>query len=171
MTIARRWLVLLAPLLCGCPATTEPPVENPGTAAGGINLEVQAKSGRATLLAGVDSPADKKLIMKELSQQLGVQCDYCHDVADFTAPSPNKTIANYMFAHYSSAFTTKTGGVVTCNACHQGSAKPVGDRADKKRVSAFMKEKMQDPFTKKGGAAVECATCHGDKLDAPFLPR
>jgi hypothetical protein len=166
-------LGVAALVLSGCPTGERPPVTNPTqpTAPTSSALEAQARAGRPTLLAGVESQSDKKTIMKEVSKQLGVQCDYCHDVADFAAPSPNKTIANYMFAHYSVGLQMRGGGFVSCGDCHQGTAKLVGDRADRERVKAFMKTKMQDPFVQKGGAAVECATCHGDKVDRPFLPR
>ncbi len=172
MVIARRWLAFSALALAACPAPETPPQTPAGAAAAsGSALERQVRSGQPTLLAGVASPADKKAIMKEVSQQLGVQCDYCHDVTDFTAATPNKTIAGYMYAHFSLELQPKAGGVATCATCHHGKAKFLGDRADKERIKQEMKAEMTEPFRTRAGGAVECATCHGAKIDQPFLPR
>jgi hypothetical protein len=173
MTFARRWIGIAVSVgaLAGCGGGETAPAQDPSAKGAGGALEAQIRSGRATLLAGVTARADKKAIMKQVSTELGVECDYCHDVADFQAPSPSKTIANYMFAHYAVAEEKRGGGVVTCGVCHAGQAKFLGDRADKDRVKGIMKAQFVDGLTLRGGKPLVCETCHGEKKDAPFLPR
>ncbi len=151
------------------PATPSPPP--PPTVPAGSLLEVQIAAHRPSLLAGLDAPSERKTLMKEIAKQLGVDCDYCHDVADFAAATPNKTIANYMFTHFAVGLVRKSDEPTTCGSCHQGQAKFLGDRGDKKRIAALMKTTLTEPFVQRGGGAAECATCHGDQLNRPFLPR
>jgi hypothetical protein len=167
----RRWLGLLA-ALAGCAGAGGPPPETPASAApAGSPLEAQIRSGRGSLLAGVSAPAEKKAIMRQVSRELGVECDHCHDVADFRAPTPNKTVAAYMFSHYASGLEPKQGGAVSCGTCHAGQARYLGDRADRERVKGIMKSQLVDGLRIRGGQPLACETCHGVKKDAPFLPR
>jgi len=172
MASARRWLAVGAlAALAGCPAPETPPASGAGPPAERSALAAQVRGGRPSLLAGVAAPTEKKRIMKEVSAELGVECDYCHDVADFTAPTANKKIADFMYARYALGLAPRAGGVATCAACHRGRARFLGDRADRERVKQEMRDEMVAPFRTHGGGSVECATCHGDKLDQPFLPR
>jgi hypothetical protein len=198
MAFYRRWLLLgLSSLaVTGCPAEERPrpaaataqatPTAGPPAiddAAGAALLAAQIRSDRATLLDGVKLSAERKALMKALSQEIGVECDHCHDVADFHAPTPNKTIANYMFKHFSQAMACRGGSEVVecaaaerpaCRSCHKGQVKFLGDRsgeANRKRINALM-GKIDKALQKRDGGDVDCETCHGeDNSGKPFLPR
>ncbi|TPV93671.1 MAG: hypothetical protein B7733_19295 [Myxococcales bacterium FL481] len=79
-------------------------------------------------LAGVlvaDIADDSEAIkarMKGISDALGVDCDYCHDLSDFSKPTRNQRIASYMKAELVDKYTLADGSPLTCQGCHQGKA-------------------------------------------------
>jgi hypothetical protein len=88
-------------------------------AAPGKNLQVYPKT------------TDTKVIkedMKKMSKALGVQCDYCHDMAAMDKDSEMKKKARDMMKMTASINDqVKKGGfkqAVTCNTCHAGQKKP-----------------------------------------------
>jgi hypothetical protein len=173
MPFLRRKIALLV-IGAACVASScggsSPVAETPSATV--APLAAQIARGGETLLAGVSAPGDKKAIMKQVSVELGVECDYCHDVTDFAAPSVAKQIANYMFAHYASGLVRQGGAAISCGDCHHGQAKPLGDRKERQRIKQLMKTEYVDALRiRANGAALECATCHGAQLDQAFLPR
>jgi hypothetical protein len=74
---------------------------------------------------------DTKVIkedMKKISKALGVQCDYCHDLAAMDKDTDMKTKGREMMkiAISLNAQMKKAGfkQQVTCNTCHAGQKKP-----------------------------------------------
>ena len=90
------------------------------SAAPGKNLKVYP--------AGTDT-AEIKKDMKLVSKALGVQCDFCHDLDDFSSDDiPKKNIARGMMKMVGSinGKLKKDGfkAEVKCMTCHAGSEKP-----------------------------------------------
>lgn len=134
-------------------------------------LYTQAQAGRPSMLAGVKDAAVQKAIMREVSTAMGVQCDYCHDVSDYAAPTLNARLSNLMFVDYSVKLRLPGGAVMGCVECHRGQARVLGDRAERARIIALMKGEYVDRMTDRAGAAIRCETCHGPERDKNFLPR
>jgi hypothetical protein len=68
-----------------------------------------------------------KILMKEQSKALGVDCDHCHKEPDMAAEHPKKTIAREMMkmtAELNKKYRSTTNGKVTCWSCHRGEARP-----------------------------------------------
>ena len=65
--------------------------------------------------------------MKQIEQDLGVTCDFCHvrnEEGRLTPeqPTKHKLMAKYMMDHFTAGLQTLDGSAVTCMTCHQGSA-------------------------------------------------
>lgn len=72
---------------------------------------------------------DLKARMKSISLALGVQCNYCHDMAAPEKDHPKKLVAVYMLkmtgdinAKYSADFPSKKK--IGCVTCHNGQKTP-----------------------------------------------
>ena len=89
------------------------------SAAPGKNLKVYP--------AGTDT-AEIKKDMKLVSKALGVQCDFCHDLDDFSKDVEHKDIARGMMKMTASinAKLKKDGfkAEVSCMTCHNGAEHP-----------------------------------------------
>ena len=73
------------------------------------------------LAVGLETMEEIKAKMKKVASALGVSCDHCHDVADFTAPTVNKKIANLMFLRFILELEPHPeGGWMFCDTCHKG---------------------------------------------------
>ena len=65
--------------------------------------------------------------MKGVSKGLGVQCDHCHDMSDFSSDkNPTKLKARMMIEMARSLDKDHFGGkgLVTCKTCHKGKLEP-----------------------------------------------
>ncbi|HWM87601.1 MAG TPA: c-type cytochrome [Kofleriaceae bacterium] len=96
--------------------TNEPVVD----AAPGKNLKIYPKT---------TDTAQIKKDMKLVAKSLGVQCDHCHDVEDFSKDSnEHKEKARQMMRMVGTinAGLKKDGfkETVNCNTCHRGAEKP-----------------------------------------------
>lgn len=117
MTTTRSVLVVLA--LAAFAWGIALVVPRPLSAAPGKNLKIYP--------AGTDT-AEIKKDMKLVSKALGVQCDFCHDLDDFSKDVEHKDIARGMMKMTASinAKLKKDGfkGEVKCITCHAGAEKP-----------------------------------------------
>lgn len=90
------------------------------TAAPGKNLKVYP--------AGTDT-AEIKKGMKLISKALGVQCDFCHDLDDFSKDGIDKKETARRMMKMTTSINGKLKkdgfkGEVNCVTCHAGSEKP-----------------------------------------------
>jgi len=88
----------------------------------------QNKKMKLEVLPKTLSNKEVKNIMKGWAQSLGVKCDFCHDLLDFSKDTEHKTIARGMVKMVNDINTKhlakyKVG--VTCATCHRGNAEPV----------------------------------------------
>lgn len=117
MTTTRSILLVLALAATAWVIALAAP--RPLSAAPGKNLKVYP--------AGTDT-AEIKKDMKLVSKALGVQCDFCHDLDDFSKDVEHKDVARGMMKMTASinAKLKKDGfkGEVKCITCHAGAEKP-----------------------------------------------
>ena len=117
MSKTRPILVVLA--LAALAWTIALVAPRPLAAAPGKNLKIYP--------AGTDT-AEIKKDMKLVSKALGVQCDFCHDLDDFSKDVEHKDVARGMMKMTASinAKLKKDGfkGEVKCITCHAGAEKP-----------------------------------------------
>ncbi len=67
----------------------------------------------------LDNEEEMQAFMKQLAAEIGVKCNYCHDVDDFKKDSPKKKIAKDMMKM--TKMLRKAGAKkVTCKTCHMG---------------------------------------------------
>lgn len=76
------------------------------------------------------SPRELQTYMKSLTEALGVQCSYCHNMRDFTSDeNPHKAKARQMMTMTSEInekyFKDHPNEQMTCFACHQGREHPI----------------------------------------------
>lgn len=155
--LAGTMRTILMLILVGCAAPNPAPIPPP---------LAPAYTGLAAGLTTTEAIKDR---MKKVSAALGVKCDHCHDVTDFTGPTPNKRIANHMAGRFTSQFQSHDGTTLTCHTCHQGRATFL-DRSDQEALKRWMQVNFVDKLRFKGGGAVECDTCHFG-MRYKFLPR
>jgi hypothetical protein len=96
---------------------------NPAPPAGPKNLQVLPKSSTKDQV---------KATMKAMSRDLGVECDFCHEVPDMASDkSPKKKTAREMMRmteELNAKWIKKVAAKaeVTCVTCHRGHEKPDG---------------------------------------------
>jgi hypothetical protein len=83
-----------------------------------------------------DSERDLKKYMKSISKDLGVKCNFCHDLNDKSIDTPHKKIArgmmqmqnnlnNSFFAHLGDSLDVHDDiPQISCWTCHRGSKNP-----------------------------------------------
>ncbi len=108
--------------------TTDSTTDNtePGDGTEPVDATPPATGSRQVLPADW-SEKDVKKYMKQVSKGLGVQCDYCHDMSDFTSDkNPTKLKARHMIDMARMIDNDHFGGKgrVTCNTCHKGKKQP-----------------------------------------------
>ena len=108
-------------LICGLGVLAPRAVRADAPPAGGKNIQVLPKT----------MPRDQiKQVMKGISRDLGVECDFCHEVPDMASDKlGHKKVAREMLkmteelnAKWIKKLDAKAE--VTCNTCHRGHEKP-----------------------------------------------
>ena len=85
-----------------------------------------------------------KTMMKAMSKQLGVQCDFCHDTDDFAKDTDMKKTGRWMMTLTKDINAKFQGKVmVTCETCHNGHQMPPagGPDLEKAKAEAAAKQK------------------------------
>ena len=181
------WLVLLA----ACTPATEPnkpavavPVgttpsavgtaASPGNAWQGANLPGPTAMDADLRELGLDpkalppleklEPSTLRKVMKTFTKSLGVPCAACHDVQDFRAATPKKTIARHMWNDFARGLATADGAPIYCDSCHAGKATFL-DRSDRKRLADWMQAGYVATLSRADGREHSCATCHGEPFE------
>ncbi len=106
-------------------------------------------------------PRTLRAVMKTFTSSLGLRCNGCHDMQDFAARTPMKSIADAMWTHFVQGLTLADGTPVFCDSCHQERAKML-DRSDGKRLSKWMQANYVDAMKRRDGQEQSCGACHGD---------
>jgi hypothetical protein len=91
---------------------------SPAAAADGKNLQILPKNM---------SKKDIKKIMRKMSDALGVECEYCHDMDDMAKDTKHKKVARDMMRMTSDINSKHLKGSknkVTCETCHRGQKQP-----------------------------------------------
>lgn len=120
-SLAARRLWLLLPVLALVAAVGLPRLAAADAPAGPKNLQVLPKS---------TSKDQVKAIMKGMSKELGVECDFCHDVPDMASDkNEHKKIAREMMKmtdELNAKWVKKVApkAEVNCFTCHHGKEKP-----------------------------------------------
>ena len=79
------------------------------------------------VLPATMSEKEVKAIMKGWAQSLGVKCDFCHEVSDFSKDTEKKQTARLMARMVNDVNTNhlaKYKVQVSCNTCHRGHEHP-----------------------------------------------
>lgn len=76
-------------------------------------------------LASTVDPDEIVMRMRRISENLGVQCDACHQMRDdgrlnAALQTPRKVAAKYMMDHFPGEFQAHNRTELTCVACHAG---------------------------------------------------
>jgi len=109
-------------------------------------------------------PSTLRKVMKTFTKSLGVPCAACHDVQDFRAATPKKTIARHMWNDFARGLATTDGAPLYCDSCHAGKATFL-DRSDRKRLADWMQQGYVSTLSRTDGKEHHCATCHGEPFE------
>lgn len=91
---------------------------SPAAAADGKNLKILPKNM---------SKKDIKKLMRKMSDALGVECEYCHDMDDMAKDTKLKQEARDMMrmtSDINNRHLKSSKTKVTCETCHRGQKKP-----------------------------------------------
>src|SRR5688572_1241871 len=87
----------------------------------------QPKKMKLEVLPKTLSNKEVKQIMKGIAQSLGVKCDFCHDLLDFSKDTEHKLMARQMMRMVNTMnkqHLAKYKVQVTCMTCHRGNHEP-----------------------------------------------
>ena len=117
-------------------------------------------------------------VMRTFTRSLGVPCAACHDVKDFRAPTPKKTIATHMWNDFARGLAMRDGSPLYCDSCHGGKATFL-DRSDRKELAGWMRRafvegldvvpRERGPLARTDGKEHNCATCHGEPFEGDIF--
>jgi hypothetical protein len=107
-------------------------------------------------------------VMKTFTTSLGIACNGCHDLDDFSLPTPRKRVAEKMWNEFARVLETDDGQPLYCDGCHQGRLFLL-DRSDKKLIAQYMDDVFVGKLKRIDGKDHDCGTCHGDPPEFHFL--
>jgi hypothetical protein len=111
------------------------------------------------------------VIMSRVAKALGTGCDHCHDETDYSAPSENKRIANWMATELVPRLAKRAGGAIACADCHaddgKGKTKILGAPRSRSRAVEWMTASLVERFDAAAGGPLYCKTCHVGQLGTP----
>lgn len=110
-------------------------------------------------------------IMQSVAKALGTGCEHCHAGRDFSAPTPNKRVANWMATELVPRLAKRSGGAIACADCHaddgKGKAKILGAPRSRERAVEWMTATLVERFDAAAGGPLYCKTCHVGQLGTP----
>lgn len=116
------------------------------------------------------SPVQRFGVMKVITESLGVECDYCHQGANYRAPTPQKEVARFMWNKMTAPHSIE-GGELFCDSCHQGKATNL-ERTSTKLVEAYMFQEYAGKLVRRQARAqLECSDCHGDPFQSELFEK
>ncbi len=114
-------------------------------------------------------------IMGDVTQALGVKCDYCHLVPDYAAMTRRKEIANWMASELIPSLQKHDGAPPWCEDCHTVNGKAVAKILGEPRRTSWavewMTTRLVADFETGHGAALQCKSCHEANLGATDFQR
>ena len=184
--LARRLCFVIALAACGSPPLPRepaegapplaevPPARDPCEPVGGV--PPAPVSRRYTgVLANARCQPEVLAIMNGVSKALGTGCEHCHDVMDYTAPSENKRVANWMAAELMPRLSKRSGGAITCADCHaddgKGKTKILGAPRSQTRAVEWMTAGLVERFDAAAGGPLYCKACHVGQLGTPAFQK
>ncbi|MBI1387073.1 MAG: photosynthetic reaction center cytochrome c subunit [bacterium] len=103
------------------------------------DAQPKAKVGENLQVLEFDNMVDLQNYMKGLTEALGVNCKFCHDLMDFPKDDPklHKLTARKfmtMVKGLNEGFFKDMDEKVTCFTCHQGRKEPVNSKAELMKI-------------------------------------
>lgn len=130
------------------------------------------------LLRGVRCEEQMFQTMANVASMLGVPCTHCHASIpgvtgrlDYTAETPKRTLANWMYQHLMQSVRPADGSRYSCASCHVDErgkpvAKILGAR-DRASTHDWMLLSLTDRFVTAKGERLRCKSCHGGNETTP----
>jgi hypothetical protein len=148
-------------------AAPEPPQRDPCEPVDGKPPEPLTASYTGVLRNARCQP-EVLAIMANVAKALGTGCDHCHDELDYSAPSENKRIANWMATELVPRLRKRSGGAIACADCHADDGKSklkiLGAPRSRTRAVEWMTASLVERFDTAAGGPLYCKTCHLGQL-------
>jgi hypothetical protein len=114
-----------------------------------------------------DLPTSQKLkVMRTFGETMGISCNACHDLSDYSAPTPQKETAVVAWENISRKLTMADGSPIYCDSCHYGKFDFL-DHSDHHQLELWMKSSFVEKLRDKSGAPMACTTCHSEDPTEP----
>lgn len=151
-------------------AASEPPARDPCEAVDGKPPPPVTATYEGVLRNARCQP-EVFVIMQGVAKALGTGCEHCHAGTDFSAPTPNKRVANWMATELVPRLAKRSGGDIACADCHaddgSGKAKILGSPRSRQRAVEWMTANLVERFDAAAGGPLYCKTCHVGQLGTP----
>lgn len=115
-----------------------------------------------------DLPMNQKMkVMRTFNESMGVQCNACHDLSDYSAETKMKDIARAGWDEISAKVTMADGSPLYCDSCHYGKFDFLDRTSGHAGISQWMQSNFVEKLKAKDGSQMQCTTCHKEGAPPP----
>jgi hypothetical protein len=108
-----------------------------------------------------DLPMNQKMkVMRTFNESMGVQCNECHDLSDFSIETKAKENAREVWENISRKVVMADGSAVYCDSCHHGQEKFLDRSQGHAGIVQWMNDNLVQKMKTKNGDPMTCTTCH-----------
>jgi hypothetical protein len=101
----------------------------------------------------------KMKVMRTFNKSMGVQCNACHDLSDYSIMTPQKEAADLAWNTIVRGMSMPDGGSLYCDSCHYGKLHFL-DRADRPTLMQWMNDNFVNGLVHKDSSPMACTSCH-----------
>lgn len=115
-----------------------------------------------------DLPMNQKMkVMRTFNESMGIQCNACHDLSDYSAETKQKEIARAGWDEISRKVTMADGSPLYCDSCHYGKFDFLDRTGGHAAISQWMQTNFVEKLKSKSGEEMACTTCHKEGAPPP----
>jgi hypothetical protein len=109
-----------------------------------------------------DLPMNQKMkVMRTFNESMGIQCNSCHDLSDYSIETKQKEIARAGWDEISRGLVMADGsGAIYCDSCHYGKFDFLDRSKGYDGIAQWMADNFVAKLADKSGEAMACTTCH-----------
>jgi len=115
-----------------------------------------------------DLPINQKMkVMRTFNESMGMQCNACHDLSDYSAETKMKDVARAGWDEITRKVTMADGSALYCDSCHYGKRDFLDHTVGHAGISQWMQTNFVEKLKSKDGADMACTTCHKEGAPPP----
>jgi hypothetical protein len=100
-------------------------------------------------------------VLRTFNESMGIQCNSCHDLSDYSIETKQKEIARAGWDEISRGLVMADGsGAIYCDSCHYGKFDFLDRSKGYDGIAQWMADNFVAKLADKSGEAMACTTCH-----------